>query len=91
MAFIGATRRCSGGAWMDGVANLGYRPVVGGTDFLLEVYLFNFDYDLYGCRMETRFVEKIRDEADFSGLDELVAQMRRDEAKAVLENRAIRT
>ena len=82
--------RLENGAWMDGVANLGYRPVVDGADFLLEVHLFNFDDDLYGCRMETRFVEKIRDEADFSGLDELVAQMRRDEAKArvVLGNRA---
>ena len=51
------------------------------------MHLFDFDGDLYGKRLETRFVHGIRDEADFDSLEALVAQMRKDEqeARAVLE------
>lgn len=68
--------------WMDGVANLGRRPAVGGGDFLVEVHLFGLDLDLYGRRLEVQFVEKIREEANFSNLEALRAQMGRDEAQA---------
>jgi riboflavin kinase/FMN adenylyltransferase len=68
--------------WMDGVANLGRRPAVGGGDFLVEVHLFGVDIDLYGQRLEVQFVEKIREEANFSNLEALRAQMGRDEAQA---------
>jgi len=68
--------------WMDGVANLGRRPAVGGGDFLVEVHLFGVDLDLYGRRLQVQFVEKIRDEANFSNLEALKAQMGRDEAQA---------
>jgi riboflavin kinase/FMN adenylyltransferase len=75
--------------WLDGVANLGRRPAVGGGDFLVEVHLFDVHMDLYGRRLEVQFVEKIRDEADFSHLDALKAQMHKDEAAArtILGNR----
>lgn len=68
--------------WMDGVANLGRRPAVGGGDFLVEVHLFDVELDLYGRRMQVQFVEKIRDEANFSNLDALKAQMNIDEKQA---------
>jgi riboflavin kinase/FMN adenylyltransferase len=69
-------------AWMDGVANLGRRPAVGGGEFLVEVHLFDVELDLYGRRMQVQFIEKIRDEANFSNLEALKAQMHRDEAQA---------
>ena len=69
-------------AWRDGVANLGTRPAVGGEGFLVEVHLFDFDGDLYGKRMEVEFVEKLRDEAHFADIDDLVKQMREDEQLA---------
>ena len=71
-----------GGRWRPGVASLGSRPAVGGRETLLEVHLFDFAGDLYGRRLETRFVAKLRDEADFPGLEALVAQMREDEQRA---------
>jgi riboflavin kinase/FMN adenylyltransferase len=40
------------------------------------------DRDLYGRRLEVQFVEKIRDEANFSNLDALKAQMSRDAGRA---------
>lgn len=68
--------------WHDGVANLGTRPAVGGEGFLVEVHLFDFEGDLYGQRMEVEFVEKLRNEAHFADIDDLVKQMREDEQLA---------
>lgn len=68
--------------WYDGVANVGHRPAAGGGDALLEVHLFDFDGGLYGRWLETRFVERLREEQDFPGLDALVAQMKQDETRA---------
>lgn len=83
--------RVDDGPWQDGVANLGRRPAVGGQKLLLEVHLFECDDDLYGRRLETQFVGKIRDEEDFPSLDELVAQMTRDEAQAKAALEAIKS
>ena len=38
--------------------------------------------DLYGQRLEVRFVAKLRDEMNFESMEDLVAQMQRDEAVA---------
>lgn len=76
------TRRLADDAWQDAVASLGVRPVVGGKEFLVEVHLFDFDGDLYGQRLEVDFLEKIRDEQNFPTVDDLVAQMKRDDKKA---------
>ncbi|MFO1428164.1 MAG: riboflavin kinase [Steroidobacteraceae bacterium] len=64
------------------VASLGTRPTVAGTATLLETHVFDFDGDLYGREIEIEFVDKIRDELRFDGLDALVAQMHRDAAAA---------
>lgn len=61
-----------------GVANLGTRPTVDGQRRLLEVHLLDAALDLYGKRMEVEFIEFIRPEQKFSGLDELKAQIARD-------------
>jgi riboflavin kinase/FMN adenylyltransferase len=74
--------RCAGGRWLPAVSNLGYRPVVGGREPLLEVHFFDFDKDLYGQRLEVQFVAKLRDELNFESMDELVDQMKRDESLA---------
>ena len=65
-----------------GVASLGTRPTVNGGEPLLEVHVFDFAGDLYGRAIEVEFVAKLRDEAKFDSVDELVAQMRRDAAQA---------
>jgi riboflavin kinase / FMN adenylyltransferase len=65
-----------------GVASLGTRPTIGGTDMLLEVHVFDFVGDLYGREMEVEFVAKLRDEARFDSLDALIVQMKIDAAQA---------
>ncbi len=80
--------RVSGGDLSNasGVANLGFRPTVGGGDALLEVNVFDFSGNLYGERLDVDFVAKLRDEEHFDSLDDMVVQMHVDaaEARAIL-------
>ena len=67
----------------EGVASLGVRPTVAhGGQPLLEVYLFDFDADIYGRRITVEFVQKIRDEARYPDLHSLSRQIQRDVARA---------
>jgi len=60
------------------MANVGSRPTVGGSEHRLEVHLLDFDGDIYGRRINVSFVEKIRDEEKFDGLDALKSAIRND-------------
>ena len=60
---------------LPGVASLGVRPTIDGTEPLLEAHLFDFDGDLYGRRIDVEFVAKLRDERKFSDLDAMVRQI----------------
>ncbi|MEY2854102.1 MAG: hypothetical protein RL030_1234 [Pseudomonadota bacterium] len=73
-------------ASLAGVASLGTRPTVGGTEPLLEAHVFDFEGDLYGREIEVEFVARLRDEVKFDSVPALVEQMHRDaaEARAVL-------
>ncbi len=72
-----------GGLEIQGVANVGIRPTVDGSDkVVLETYLFNFDRDIYGYTVEVHFKQKIRAERRFQTLDELKAQIVDDVAEA---------
>ena len=65
-----------------GVANIGTRPTVEGTQQQLEVHLFDFDEDIYGKYVVVEFLHHIRGEKRFSGLDELKQQISTDVKKA---------
>jgi riboflavin kinase/FMN adenylyltransferase len=58
-----------------GVANLGMRPTVGGTEKRLEVHLFDFTGDLYGRNLDVQFVKHLRPEEKFASLEALRAQI----------------
>ena len=72
----------NGEIWLDGVANIGVRPTFGGAGVVLEVFLFDFDDDLYGKRLRVRLVDFLRPEKKFDGVDDLKAQIAQDSAKA---------
>jgi len=78
-----ATRtRLSDGRVIDGVANLGVRPMFEIEDPLLEVWLFDFAGDLYGQTIETELVALLRGEMTFDDLDALKVQIDADAAAA---------
>ena len=68
----------SEGRTLPGVANLGLRPTFGGRTYTVEVHLLDFVGDLYGDEVCVDFVERIRDEQRFSGVEELVARIQQD-------------
>jgi len=70
------------GRTIDGVANIGLRPTVGGLVPRLEAHLFDVDVDLYGRHLRVALVEFIRPEQKFGGLDALKAQIAADAARA---------
>ena len=83
LAGIFAVRvRGAGMKTLPGVASLGTRPTVGGTEPLLEAHVFDFAGDLYGREIEVEFVEKLREEERFVDLAALTRQMHVDAAQA---------
>ncbi len=79
---IYAVRAHVGGAIHDAAAYLGTRPTFDDGMPVLEVFLLDFDGDLYGQQMEVEFVAFIREDRKFDSAEALVAQMDADVAKA---------
>lgn len=67
---------------LPGVANIGTRPTVAGVRQQLEVHLLDVVMDLYGRHIDVVLRKKIRNEQRFASLDELKAQIARDELTA---------
>lgn len=66
-------------ARLPGVANVGVRPTVGDLiKPVLEVHLLDFDEQIYGQRIQVEFKAKVRDEAKFSSLEQMVEEIHND-------------
>lgn len=69
-----------------GMANIGYRPTLKLDKHVLttEVHVFNFSRDIYRENLTIHFVQRIRDEVKFDNLDQLKAQLVKDEHRSLL-------
>ncbi len=65
-----------------GVANIGTRPTVDGTRTLLEVHLFDFDAEIYGCHVQVNFLHRLRAEQRFDSFEALKQQISVDAKQA---------
>ena len=64
---------------MPGVANVGVRPTFGGDERpVVEAHVLGGDHDLYGDEIRVRFVDRIRDERRFDGIEALKTQIAHD-------------
>jgi riboflavin kinase/FMN adenylyltransferase len=72
----------SGGLFLNGVANVGSNPTFGGDSIRVETHLLDFHADIYGAPFRVRFIERLREERAFSGVTELIEQIRLDAARA---------
>ena len=62
-----------------GLLSIGTRPTFYSEGSLVpEIYLFDFNQNIYDKIVTVNLVEKIRDEQKFSSADELIAQMNKD-------------
>jgi len=67
---------------LQGVASVGTRPTINETKALLEVFLFDFDQDIYGRHIQVSFLKKLRDEEKFDSLEALKDQIQDDVEQA---------
>lgn len=70
----------------NGFCNIGFRPTVNTIHAslpLVEVNIFNFNKNIYGRNITISFVEKLRDEMKFNGLDHLTDQLKKDKENAL--------
>lgn len=66
----------------DGVASFGRRPMFDNGAPLLEVFLFDFEGDIYGKSIDVAFIAWIRHEMKFDSVDDLIRHMDEDSARA---------
>jgi riboflavin kinase/FMN adenylyltransferase len=65
-----------------GATHVGPNATFGEQDRKVESHLIDFDGDLYGRTVELDFLERLRPTRKFAGLDDLLAQIRDDVARA---------
>ena len=70
--------RLPGGAYVNGVANLGIRPMIEPPIELLETWIMDWSGDLYGKVIEVELVAFLRPELKLDGLEALKAQIAKD-------------
>ncbi len=71
------------GRSFNGMANIGIRPTMQDHHVTVEVNLFDFSRDIYGRKLTVYFIERIREEKKFSGLDELRKNIELDRIRAL--------
>ena len=65
--------------------HIGPNPTFGEQALKVEVHLCGYSGDLYGRRLAVDLVARIREVKKFSGVDELIAQLKSDVARAIVE------
>jgi riboflavin kinase/FMN adenylyltransferase len=86
---IYAVRLALAGRRLAGAAYIGSRPTFSTGTRFLEVFIFDFDGEIYGEEMDVHFLGFLRDDEKFSTPEALAAQMRLDCDRAASLLRAI--
>jgi riboflavin kinase/FMN adenylyltransferase len=63
---------------VDGVVHIGARPTFPGTEATVELYLFDFDEDLYGAELALTLCERIREVRRFADVESLIRAIEED-------------
>ncbi len=79
---IYATRAIVQNRPLDSITYVGSRPTFDGEKRATEVYIFDFDQDIYGQHVGVDFLAQVRGDMRFSGAQELIDQMNLDVAMA---------
>ena len=69
------------------LTSIGDKPTFNGTEKLLEVFILDFDKDIYGEKLEIFFLEEIRKQIKFNNQDELIKQMNEDYKYAIIRSK----
>jgi len=77
-----AVRVLREGKSLEGVLSIGVNPTFADNTRSVEVYIFDFQQDIYGETLEILFIERIRDEVRFENPGKLIMQIGRDIERA---------
>jgi riboflavin kinase/FMN adenylyltransferase len=80
-AGVYAVKACLGDRLLDGACNIGANPTFGNDRLSIEVFLLDFDEDLYGREITLFFIERLRGEKRFATLQELKEAIAADVAR----------
>lgn len=69
-------------AWHHAATNIGIRPMFEVPTAQVETFIFDFDREIYGQTLHIRPIKRLRGEAKFDSLEELITQMDKDCEKA---------
>lgn len=84
------TKTLVDGKLYQSITNVGTKPTTGqGNPVSLETHIFDFNKNIYNREIEVFFISKIRNEKNFSDMDELVRQVKKDIAIAEVSHRMI--
>jgi riboflavin kinase/FMN adenylyltransferase len=66
-----------------GLASIGSRPTIElNGSIKVEIFILDFDGDLYGKKITVTVLSKLRDEKQFASVDEMITAMKMDESRA---------
>lgn len=68
---------------LSGMLNIGVRPTVDGINRVVEVHIFDFSEDIYGKKITLHFINRLRSEQKFQGIEELKGQLKKDKIEAL--------
>ena len=69
--------------WLKAATNIGIRPMFEVAEGQVEAHILDFPFrEIYGKKLRVKPVARIRSEAKFNSLDELIVQMEKDCVKA---------
>lgn len=90
-AGVYAVKARIGSALYDGACNIGTNPTFGDEQLSLEVFLFDFDGELYGAEVTLIFIERLRGEMRFPNPEALKQAIAADVArcKVILKDVAV--
>lgn len=63
---------------LKGMLNIGLRPTVEGIGKTIEVHILHFDKEIYGEELEVQFIQFVRSEMKFEGIEKLKEQLVKD-------------
>ena len=69
-----------------GLASIGNKPTFNGSEKILEVFILDFNEDIYSQNIEVYFLEEIRKQIKFNNEDELIKQMNEDHKYAIINS-----
>jgi len=70
------------------MTNIGRRPTFGGNGCIVEIYILNYQGNLYGRELKIDVIERLRGETQFDTVEELKKQIAEDikQGRAILDS-----